>query len=256
MTRSGGACLEVRNVSVRYGGVVANDDVTLRAEVGRVTALIGPNGAGKTTLINAVSGLIPFTGDVVLDGSLLNGSAPHQRSRRGLARTWQAGEMFESLSVLDNVRVAEETAGLRALLGDLGRSSRSAERRARELLASVGLTDHADAFPQNLSLGQRRLAGVARALAANPRAILLDEPAAGLGSLESATLGERLRSMADLGLAVLLVDHDMSLVFGTADYVYVLDFGRIIAEGEPQAVQSHPAVVKAYLGATLTGSDA
>jgi branched-chain amino acid transport system ATP-binding protein len=249
----GGEALSVRGITVRFGGVVANNNITLRAEPGRITALIGPNGAGKTTFINAVTGFVRAQGEVEIGGRPLHGTPPHERRRLGLARTWQAGELFDSLSVLDNVRVAEEHAGASWLVKDFFPPSSEGERRARHVLGLVGLTDDLDGYPGELSLGHQRLVGVARALAGDPHVLLLDEPAAGLDSDESLALGAQLQTIAASGTSILLVDHDMSLVFGVAQYVYVLDFGELIAEGEPAAVQANPIVIDAYLGASVAG---
>ena len=243
--------LVVRDITVRFGGILANNAVTLRAEPASITALIGPNGAGKTTFINAITGFVRARGEVEIGGRSLAGLAPHERRRLGLARTWQAGELFDALSILDNVRVAEENAGASWLVKDFFPPSSEGADRAREALGLVGLTDHLDAYPGELSLGQQRLVGVARALAGRPAVLLLDEPAAGLDSDESLALGAELQAIASAGTTILLVDHDMSLVFGVAHYVYVLDFGELIAEGEPAAVQADERVIEAYLGASV-----
>lgn len=243
-----GAKLLVQDVTVRFGGVVANRDVTLAAEPGQITALIGPNGAGKTTFINAVTGFVRSTGRIRVGDVEIAELPPHRRCRFGLARTWQAGELFEALSILDNVRVADEPSGIRWLGRDLLPRSGDATGRALSLLDRVGLAAEADRFPDELSLGQQRLVGVARALAGDPKVLLLDEPAAGLDSDESITLGRQLQEIAAEGSTILLVDHDMSLVFSVAHQVYVLDFGQVIASGPPEVVQKDQKVIEAYLG--------
>lgn len=248
---STGATLSVRDVTVRFGGVVANQDVTLTAEPGQITALIGPNGAGKTTFINAVTGFVRSRGRVQVGDTDISDLPPHIRRRFGLARTWQAGELFEALSILDNVRVADEASGVRWLARDLLPRSEQQAESALSLLGRVGLAAEADRYPDELSLGQQRLVGVARALAGEPRVLLLDEPAAGLDSDESATLGRQLQEIAAEGSTILLVDHDMSLVFSVAHQVYVLDFGQVIAAGPPEVVQKDQKVIEAYLGSPV-----
>jgi branched-chain amino acid transport system ATP-binding protein len=224
--------LSARGITVRFGGVQALTGVDLDVAAGEVVGLIGPNGAGKTTFIDAVSGFVPASGRVELDGRDLSRLPPHRRARRGLARTWQSGELFEELSVRENLAVASRSATVEPTLALLG----------------LGLV--ADAAPRNLSEGQRKLVGVGRALAAGPRLVCLDEPAAGLDPGERSDLGRRLRDVATAGTALLLVDHDMGLVLGVCDRVVVLEFGAVIATGAPQEVRADPRVTAAYLGSS------
>lgn len=232
--------LTVRGVMVRFGGVMAVGGVDIDVPTGRVTGLIGPNGAGKTTLFNVISGMQEATsGTVHVDGDEITDEAPHRRARRGLARTFQRLELFGSMSVRDNVRVAAELAGVSDI-----------DATVDSLLARVGLTDRADTTAGDLPTGSARLVEIARALATNPRFLLLDEPASGLDDNESEHLGELLRELVADGLAVLLVEHDMGLVMHVCDHIYVLDLGQIIASGTPDEVQHHPEVLRAYLGAS------
>lgn len=241
---------KVRSLGVSYGGVHALSDVTLDVAEGQLVGLIGPNGAGKTTFVDAVSGLVGARGRVELDGEDLTGMPPHARARRGLARTFQSSELFEDLTVAENLRVtAERPTWLRAFGETFGRRTPPPSAVA-DALTTVGLEDLADASPAELSQGQRKLVGVARALAARPRVICLDEPAAGLDTTESAELGRRLRAVADAGTALLLIDHDMGLVMGICDHLVVLEFGKVIASGPPSRVRDDPAVITAYLGAS------
>ncbi|MFI2436189.1 ABC transporter ATP-binding protein [Streptomyces sp. NPDC018693] len=241
---------KVRSLGVSYGGVHALSDVTLDVAEGQLVGLIGPNGAGKTTFVDAVSGLVGARGRVELDGEDLTGMPPHARARRGLARTFQSSELFEGLTVTENLRVtAEQPTWLRAFGETLGRRTPPPSAVA-DALTTLGLQDFADASPAELSQGQRKLVGVARALAARPRIICLDEPAAGLDTAESAELGRRLRAVADAGTALLLIDHDMGLVMGICDHLVVLEFGKVIAAGPPSRVRDDPAVITAYLGAS------
>ncbi|GHH88866.1 ABC transporter ATP-binding protein [Streptomyces capitiformicae] len=242
---------KVRSLGVSYGGVHALSDVTLDVAEGQLVGLIGPNGAGKTTFVDAVSGLVGARGRVELDGEDLTGMPPHARARRGLARTFQSSELFEDLTVTENLRVtAEQPTWVRAFGETFGRRTPPPSAVA-DALTTLGLQDLADASPAELSQGQRKLVGVARALAARPRIICLDEPAAGLDTAESAELGRRLRAVADAGTALLLIDHDMGLVMGICDHLVVLEFGKVIAAGPPSRVRDDPAVITAYLGASV-----
>jgi len=237
-TRGGGPLLEVEGLSVHYGGVCAVDTVSFAVPEGRIVGLIGPNGAGKTTLMDALCGFTRYQGHVVLDGQSLDGMPPHRRAGRGLGRTFQSIDLYEDLSVEENVVVGQHLA--------VGRS----QDHLLAVLESLGLSRFRERSVGELSQGQRQLVSIARALAGEPRLLLLDEPAAGLDSTESAWLSDRLRAVRDSGVTILLIDHDMSLVLSLCDHIDVLNFGSLIASGPPEEIRSDPAVVDAYLGST------
>ena len=249
------ARLEVRELTVRYGGVTALDGITFSVGAGEVVGLIGPNGAGKTTCIDALSGFTaPSGGRVLLGGRSLDGVAPHARARRGFVRTFQSLELFDDLTVRENLVVSASTPTWRSTVTDAFWPKRQTIARVDEVLHLVGLADLADRDPSELSNGQRHLVSLGRALVADPTVVLLDEPAAGLDPAETAALGTLIRALPARGVSVLLVDHDMPLVMGTCDRVLVLDFGRVIATGTPAEVRANPAVVAAYLGASAGAS--
>ncbi|MEU8803818.1 ABC transporter ATP-binding protein [Spirillospora sp. NPDC048819] len=243
------ALLEARGLGVRFGGVQALTDVDLTVDEGALVGLIGPNGAGKTTLIDALTGLVPAGGRVTFAGRQIGGLPAHRRARAGLGRTWQSLELFGDLTVTENLQVAADRQGPWGMLHDLLRPRRTAPAPGvAEALALLELGDLAGRMPDELTQGQRKLVGVARALAARPRLVCLDEPAAGLDTDESAALGRHLRRVVDAGTSMLLVDHDMGLVFSICDLVYVLEFGRVITAGAPADVRADRAVIAAYLG--------
>ena len=249
--------LVVEGLSVAYGGVRAVQGVDLTVGAGQVVGLIGPNGAGKTTFIDAVTGFAPCRGRVVLDGRDLTGLPPHRRARLGLARTFQSVELFDDLTIAENVAVPVERPTWRGTVRDLVRPrAASTDGAVGEALALLGLEHLADRQPNDLSHGQRRLVACARAIVGHPALVCMDEPAAGLDTTESRVLGGHLRTIVAAGPSILLVDHDMSMVLEVCDWVYVLQFGEVIAAGSPDDIRRHPAVVAAYLGRSAEGGAA
>ena len=248
--------LSLEGVTRRYGGLVAVDTVDLDVAEGGVTAVIGPNGAGKTTLFNLVSGFQkPNAGRIVFAGEDITMRLPEQIAASGLVRTFQLVQLFQNLSVLENIQVGCHLHTRGGIFSALMRSratretEREVDARARELLDFVGLEGAGDSEARALAYGQQRLLEIARALAAKPKLLLLDEPAAGLSADESKRLSAAIRDIARRGTTVLLIEHDMKLVMNTADTIAVMDFGRKIAEGTPAAIRENPAVITAYLGA-------
>jgi branched-chain amino acid transport system ATP-binding protein len=239
------ALLEVRDVTVRFGGITAVSGAGLTVEGGQVQGLIGPNGAGKTTTFNVISGLQPPTeGQILVDGEDVTARPPHERARRGMARTFQRLEVFGSLTVRENVLAGAE------FRSSWDKDAHEDPREvADELLAKVGIAAFADVPADSVPTGMARLTELARALAIRPRLLLLDEPSSGLNEEESEELGEVLLSLADEGMGVLMVEHDVELVMKVCSWIDVLDFGQIIASDEPAIIRDDPRVQAAYLGA-------
>jgi branched-chain amino acid transport system ATP-binding protein len=241
--------LSVTDLSVGYGGLVANDRVSIDVRPGHVVGLIGPNGAGKSTFVDAVSGFVRSTGSVRLGDVELDGLAPHARARLGLRRTWQSVELFDDLTVRANVAVAHRVVTPRSFLHDMVSPRRGANAAQVDwILRSLGLDGVADVTPRELALGQRKRLGVARALAGSPVVALLDEPAAGLDPTERQQLGAQIRGLAEAGLGLLLIEHDVDMVLATCDWVVVLNFGVVIAAGTPESIRHDRKVAEAYLG--------
>lgn len=247
--------LRLDHVSRRFGGLVATDDVSLEIPGHGISAVIGPNGAGKTTLFNVISGfLAPSAGKVIFDGQDITGLPPEAIARLGLVRTFQLVQLFDDLTVLENVKVGfhMQTQGglLSALLPGLASrdEEQMVEEHARDLLRQTGLAGEAGTMAAVLPYGKKRLLEITRALAAKPKLLLLDEPAAGLNKQETETLAALLRGIVAAGTAILLIEHDMSLVMSVTDQIAVLDFGKLIARGTPEEVRANKDVIAAYLG--------
>jgi branched-chain amino acid transport system ATP-binding protein len=237
------APLEVRDVTVRFGGNVALDQVSISAEEGCITGLIGPNGAGKTTLFNVITGLLgPNSGRVELDGSDVTNLNPTKRARRGLARTFQRLELFSLLTVRENIRVAAD------IRKGWSRDKDNPAEIVERIIERVGLQAIAEERVDSLPTGQCRLVELGRSLATKPKVLLLDEPASGQDETETEQFAALLRELAEEGMVVVLVEHDVQLVMNICRTVHVLDFGQIIAVGTPAEIQTNEAVLAAYLG--------
>jgi branched-chain amino acid transport system ATP-binding protein len=249
------AALKVENVAVHFGGLIALSDMTFEVGEGEIVSLIGPNGAGKTTAFNVMSGFLNASnGAVSYRGRTLNDLKPHQIADLGLIRTFQRTSVFPNDTVCDNLLIGLHRQGrhglLQAILG-LPRARASEARlrqRASELVEWVGLGRRADDLAGSLSYGEQRLVGVALALAAEPSMLLLDEPVSGMNASETHSFVQLIRKIRDRGVSILLVEHDMPMVMSVSDRIVVLNYGRIIAEGSPDAIRNDPAVIEAYLG--------
>ncbi len=247
--------LEIRNVTRMFGGLIALDNVSFDVPKGAVCGLIGPNGAGKTTLINAISGLIPLSGgDILLEGRKISGLPPHRIAERGIGRTFQNIRLFTELSVLENVMLGHHLKQKGTLLETLlhlprsRRNDRASYESALQLLRRLRMEHLAHVPAKALSYGDQRRVEIARALALEPLLLLLDEPAAGMNSAETAQLTEFLLELNQSSLTLLIIEHDMDMIMRVSDLVIVLNFGLKIAEGTPEAIRDEPQVIEAYLG--------
>ena len=250
------AMLEVTQLGISFGGLRAVDDLSMKIEKGGLVGLIGPNGAGKTTAFNMLTGVYrPTDGGIRLDGQNLIGKKPHEICKLGVARTFQNIRLFSRLPVLDNVKVGLHTEVTYSLaesmlhLGSYRRKERAMDEKALEILKVFDLDGQADTLASNLPYGKQRKLEIARALATDPKLLLLDEPAAGMNPNETGELMETIQLVREkYGVTILLIEHDMKLVTGICEYLYVLNFGKLLAEGTPGEVLSNPEVVTAYLG--------
>ena len=247
------ALLEARDLTKHFGGLAAVSQFDLTVDTGEIVGLIGPNGAGKTTCFNLLSGFLPPTvGTVTFNGENITGLAPHYIVQRGLIRTFQLTVLFQDMTVLENVLMGlhlHSRRGLGRLLFSRRRFPRAEVSWAQEILEFTGLVSHADQLAKNLPHGHQRVLGIAMALAARPRLLLLDEPVTGMNHEESQRVMNLVRTIRDRGMTILLVEHNMKAVMGICERIVVLNFGQKLAEGTPAAVSANPDVITAYLGA-------
>lgn len=257
---------DVQDVTLRFGGVVSLNDVHLHQNRGEILAIIGPNGAGKTSLFNSLTGVYaPQEGTILFTGASgktlsVIGKKPYRVSGAGVARTFQASRMFGAMTTFENIKIGAESHKGIGILGAMlkgpatRRDDRNSDRRTKELLEFVGLSAQANTIAASLSYGARRRLEIARGLATNPEVLLLDEPAAGTNPAEKLELAGLIRKVRDeMGVSILLIEHDMKLVMSLAERLYVLNFGSVIAEGTPEEIRANPVVIEAYLGSSDTG---
>ena len=256
--------LDVRDLSVTFGAVWAVRDVSLSVPTGLLVGLIGSNGAGKTTMLDALTGFVPASGSATFDGQELLSLPAHRRTALGMSRTWQTVELFDDLTVYENLCVASSGTRIGRVVQAFLSPQRAHDRTAmRTVMDDLELGEVLDRYPEELSEGERKLVGLARTLVSQPRLLLADEPAAGLDSAQSVRLGQRLKHLVSKGLTIVLVDHDMGLVLSVCDLIHVLDHGVLIASGTPDEIRGSETVLAAYLGQpvpaageAVSGSDA
>lgn len=247
--------LKTEGVTIQFGGLVAVNNVSLHVRKNQITGLIGPNGAGKTTFFNCISGVyVPNKGSVIFDGEHMEGKKPYQINKAGISRTYQVINLFWNMSVLENVMVGMHPRLKAGFFADLLKTpaeraeEKEAEAKAYDLLKFVGLEQFAHDPAGSLSYGGQRLLEIVRGLASDPKLLLLDEPAAGMNTKEKNEFDELLQRILKRGVTILMIEHDMKLVMNVCDYLYVLEYGKLLAEGEPEEIQNNPEVIRAYLG--------
>ncbi len=260
--------LEIKGLTMDFGGIRALDHLDLRIRQGQIVALIGPNGAGKTTFFNCLTGIYkPSSGDLLLTPPgettrRLNGLKPNLVTQQGLARTFQNIRLFPNMTVLENVMIGRHCRTRAKVLGAIFRNKKTRQEEeeivalAYGILEKIGLADMVNEFAKNLPYGAQRRLEIARALATEPSILLLDEPAAGMNPQETAELDNLITNIRDDGLSILLIEHDMKLVMSLSDYIFVVDYGKKIAEGTPDEIRNNPAVIKAYLGDDIEDTQA